>query len=150
MNTDAKILHIFKCQKWGCHICRKYGILGFTNLTCIFILQTRMQWLMPDPWYNYHNMADAFTKIIKYEGICNTMWGINAMVGGARPRHTMYFACYEKMKMVLSRGGPQNAIHHGNNKTYKQIMIQCMYEDFSSKKWVAWIKSRWSAKQTCN
>ena len=114
MNTDAKILHIFKCQKWACRICRKYGILGFTKLTCIFILQTRMQRLMPDPGYNYRNMADAFTKIIKYEGIRNTVRGINAVVGGAGPAHAMYFACYEKMKTVLSRGGPQNAIHHGN------------------------------------
>ena len=72
-----------------------------------------MQRLMPDPRYNYRNMADAFTKIIRYEGLRNTVRGMNAVVGGAGPAHAMYFACYEKMKKVLSRGGPQNAIHHG-------------------------------------
>ena len=72
-----------------------------------------MQRLMPDPRYNYRNMADASTKIIRYEGLRNTVRGMNAVVGGAGPAHAMYFACYEKMKKVLSRGGPQNAIHHG-------------------------------------
>ena len=32
-----------------------------------------MQRLMPDPRYNYRNIADAFSKIVKYEGIRQTV-----------------------------------------------------------------------------
>ncbi len=74
---------------------------------------------MPDPRYNYRNMTDAFAKIIKNEGLRKTIRGINAVVGGAGPAHAMYFACYERMKKVLSGGGPQNAFHHGN--------IRCLF-----------------------
>ncbi len=78
-----------------------------------------MQRLMPDPRYNYRNVTDAFSKIIKHEGVRKTVRGINAVVAGAGPAHAMYFACYEKMKKVLSGGGQQNALHHGKISVVK-------------------------------
>ena len=72
-----------------------------------------MQCLVPDPKANYINILDAFYRIIRYEGVRNTLRGINAMVYGAGPAHALYFACYEKMKKVLSRTGQSNHIAHG-------------------------------------
>ena len=73
-----------------------------------------MQCLVPDPKASYRNVFDAFSRIIRYEGIRNTVRGINAVVCGAGPAHAMYFATYEKMKAQLS--GSQKGQHLANGE----------------------------------
>ena len=72
-----------------------------------------MQILVPDPRANYRNIGDALYRIARYEGIKNTLRGINAVVYGAGPAHAMYFACYEKVKKTLSTSGKSNHLVHG-------------------------------------
>ena len=76
-------------------------------------LQTRMQSLVPDPKANYRNVPDALVKIFRHEGLKNTVRGINALVIGAGPAHALYFACYEKLKKVLSGGKHGNHLANG-------------------------------------
>ncbi|KAL3864646.1 hypothetical protein ACJMK2_006311 [Sinanodonta woodiana] len=76
-------------------------------------VKTRMQSIVPDPKANYRSVADALLKIVRYEGIWNTMRGVNVVVGSAGPAHAMYFACYEKLKTVLSGGKQGNHLAHG-------------------------------------
>ena len=73
-----------------------------------------MQVLMPDPRANYRNVAHAFYRIIRYEGALTTIRGINATAYGAGPAHALYFACYEKLKAVLSKKTTHNHIAHGD------------------------------------
>lgn len=73
-----------------------------------------MQILVPDPRANYNNIFDALYRIVRYEGIRNTVRGLNAVVYGAGPAHAMYFACYEKVKKTLSIPGRSNTLVHGN------------------------------------
>ena len=61
-----------------------------------------MMTLSPDPRANYRSVTGALMQIIRTEGPRNTLRGIQAMVGGAGPAHALYFACYEKLKKVLS------------------------------------------------
>ena len=77
-----------------------------------------MQCLVPDPRANYRNVADALIRIVRYEGMKNTLRGINVVVGGAGPAHAMYFACYEKLKKVLHTRLPGNALVPGLYPTY--------------------------------
>jgi solute carrier family 25 (mitochondrial iron transporter), member 28/37 len=73
-----------------------------------------MQILVPDPRANYRNVIHAFYRIIRYEGILKTVRGINATVYGAGPAHALYYACYEKVKAILSRADQSNHLAHGN------------------------------------
>ena len=73
-----------------------------------------MQSLVPDPKANYRSMLDALMKIVRYEGVGNTVRGISAVISGAGPAHAMYFACYEKIKKVISGG--QQGNHFANGK----------------------------------
>ena len=79
----------------------------------LHIFQTRMQSLAPEPNANYRNVADAFYRIVRHEGLGRTLRGIDAMILGAGPAHAMYFACYEQLKFMLSRSGKGNHIAHG-------------------------------------
>ena len=90
----------------------------------LLYLQTRMQCLMPDPKANYRNMADAFYRIVRYEGVGNTLRGIKVMMYGAGPAHALYFACYEKLKAVLSVSGQSNHLAHGESAL---IPFSCPY-----------------------
>lgn len=89
-------------------------VFRFQYYFVMFFFQTRMQILVPDPRANYRNIADAFYRIIRQEGILRTIRGINVMACGAGPAHAMYFACYEKMKSILCRTGRSNHLAHGN------------------------------------
>ena len=71
-----------------------------------------MQCLVPDPRANYRNVVDALRRIIHYEGVGNTLRGINAVVCGAGPAHALYFATYEHLKKRLSGGQQGNALAH--------------------------------------
>ena len=72
-----------------------------------------MQILIPDPQANYRNVGDALFRIVKYEGLGNSIRGITAMIGGAGPAHALYFASYEAIKKKLSREGKSNHLAHG-------------------------------------
>lgn len=72
-----------------------------------------MQSLIPNPKADYRSIADAFHKIVRYEGVKNTVRGVSAVVGGAGPAHALYFACYEKLKKVISGGHQGNHFAHG-------------------------------------
>lgn len=72
-----------------------------------------MQVLVPDPRANYRNVVHAFYRIIRYEGVLRTVRGINTTVYGAGPAHALYFACYEKIKALLSRSDHSNHLAHG-------------------------------------
>lgn len=88
------------------------GILEHSVMYPIDCVKTRMQTLVPDPKADYRSLYDAANKIIRYEGIRNTMKGFSAMVIGAGPAHALYFACYEEMKRKLS--GNQQGNHLAN------------------------------------
>lgn len=72
-----------------------------------------MQCLVPDPKADYRSVVDALNKIVRHEGIRNTVRGFSAMAVGAGPAHALYFACYEKVKQVLSGGKQGNHFAHG-------------------------------------
>jgi len=72
-----------------------------------------MQVLVPDPRANYRNVVHAFYRIIRYEGVLRTVRGINTTVYGAGPAHALYYACYEKIKALLSRSDHSNHLAHG-------------------------------------
>lgn len=72
-----------------------------------------MQCLVPDPRADYRSVPDAFYKIVRFEGMKNTVRGISVVVGGAGPAHALYFACYEKLKKIISGGKQGNHFAHG-------------------------------------
>ena len=74
-----------------------------------------MQMLVPDPKADYRSVLDAANKIIRYEGLRNTMRGFSAMATGAGPAHALYFACYEEVKKRLSGGRQGNHLANGGN-----------------------------------
>lgn len=75
-----------------------------------------MQQLVPDPKADYRSLLDALHKIMRYEGLRNTMRGFGAMVSGAGPAHAIYFACYEEMKRLLSGGQQGNHLANGRRQ----------------------------------
>ncbi|XP_046360537.1 mitoferrin-2-like [Haliotis cracherodii] len=89
------------------------GVMEHCVMYPVDCVKTRMQSIVPDPNANYRSLADGFVKILRYEGIKNTMRGISAMVVGAGPAHAMYFACYEKIKSELSNGKQGNHLANG-------------------------------------
>lgn len=76
-------------------------------------VKTRMQVLHPDPNAQYRNIIHAFYKIVSTEGPLRTIRGINATLYGAGPAHALYFAAYEKLKILLSKHTKQNALTPG-------------------------------------
>lgn len=51
---------------------------------------------------HYSGISNAFSTIITQEGARKLWRGMPAVAAGAGPAHAMYFACYEKVKWVLS------------------------------------------------
>ncbi|KAK7110898.1 mitoferrin-2-like isoform X2 [Littorina saxatilis] len=88
------------------------GIMEHSVMYPVDCVKTRMQTLVPDPKADYRSLLDAANKIIRYEGLRNTMRGFSAMAVGAGPAHAMYFACYEAVKKRLS--GNQQGNHLAN------------------------------------
>ncbi|KAA0718239.1 Mitoferrin-2 Mitochondrial iron transporter 2 [Triplophysa tibetana] len=79
-----------------------YTILNYTGPAC--------RVLQPEPDARYRNVMDALRRIVRTEGIWRPIRGLNATAVGAGPAHALYFACYERLKKVLS-----DAIHPGAN-----------------------------------
>lgn len=90
------------------------GILEHSVMYPVDCVKTRMQCLIPDPKADYRSIADAFYKIVRYEGVRNTIRGVSVVVGGAGPAHALYFACYEKIKKLISGGQQGNHFAHGS------------------------------------
>lgn len=82
-----------------------------------------MQCLIPDPKADYRSITDALYKIVRYEGVRNTIRGASAVVGGAGPAHALYFACYEKMKKIISGGQQGNHFAHGKKNPTGDLYI---------------------------
>lgn len=82
-----------------------------------------MQCLVPNPRANYRNLPDALYQIVRNEGLKNTVRGINAVVGGAGPAHALYFACYEKLKKVLSGGQAGSHFAYGECATHYMSIL---------------------------
>lgn len=78
------------------------GIAEHCVMYPVDVVKTRMQSVHPNPHARYRNVLDALTKIVRYEGAARPFKGMSIMVVGAGPAHAMYFACYEKMKRVIS------------------------------------------------
>ncbi|BFY98570.1 hypothetical protein BsWGS_01610 [Bradybaena similaris] len=89
------------------------GVMEHSVMYPVDCVKTRMQSLVPDPKADYRSVADALNKIVRNEGIKNTVRGFSAMALGAGPAHALYFACYEKMKFILSDGKQGNHFAHG-------------------------------------
>nr|XP_054765623.1 mitoferrin-2-like [Lytechinus pictus] len=73
-------------------------------------VKTRMQSIKPSPNAIYKNVFNGLTTIIRNEGANGTVRGINAVALGAGPAHALYFACYEKLKKVLSSHPGKNPL----------------------------------------
>ncbi|KAI7805739.1 mitoferrin-2 [Triplophysa rosa] len=86
------------------------GIMEHCLMFPIDCVKTRMQSLQPEPDARYRNVMDALRRIVRTEGIWRPIRGLNATAVGAGPAHALYFACYERLKKVLS-----DAIHPGAN-----------------------------------
>ena len=84
--------------------------------------------LVPDPKARYRSVLDALVRIVRHEGPKRTLRGIEAMVGGAGPAHAMYFACYEKLKVVFSNSakGNNNALAQGENSLFESRSVSCV------------------------
>ncbi|RUS86291.1 hypothetical protein EGW08_005935 [Elysia chlorotica] len=89
------------------------GIMEHTVMYPVDCVKTRMQCLVPDPKADYRNVYDALNKIVRHEGIRNTVRGFSAMATGAGPAHALYFACYEKIKHLASGGMQGNHLANG-------------------------------------
>lgn len=88
------------------------GIMEHSVMYPVDCVKTRMQSLVPDPKADYRSVVDALNKIVRHEGIKNTVRGFSAMALGAGPAHALYFACYEKVKHILSGGKQGNHYAH--------------------------------------
>lgn len=62
-----------------------------------------MQSLRPHPKAAYTSIRQAFSQIIKSEGLMRPIRGINIVALGAGPSHAMYFGSYEFMKKMLGK-----------------------------------------------
>lgn len=61
-----------------------------------------MQAINPNAAARYTGIMQAMKTITVREGYGRAFHGMPAVIVGAGPAHAMYFACYEKMKWILS------------------------------------------------
>uniref|UniRef100_A0A3Q3R4R8 Solute carrier family 25 member 28 n=1 Tax=Monopterus albus TaxID=43700 RepID=A0A3Q3R4R8_MONAL len=97
------------------------GIMEHCLMYPIDCVKTRMQSLHPEPGARYRNVMDALQQIVRTEGVWRPIRGVNVLVVGAGPAHALYFACYEKIKFLLS-----DAIHPGANSHFANGVAGCM------------------------
>uniref|UniRef100_A0A3Q3KCL3 Solute carrier family 25 member 28 n=1 Tax=Monopterus albus TaxID=43700 RepID=A0A3Q3KCL3_MONAL len=97
------------------------GIMEHCLMYPIDCVKTRMQSLHPEPGARYRNVMDALQQIVRTEGVWRPIRGVNVLVVGAGPAHALYFACYEKIKFLLS-----DAIHPGANSHFANVVKQRM------------------------
>ncbi|XP_054718507.1 mitoferrin-2-like [Uloborus diversus] len=90
------------------------GIMEHCVMYPLDSVKTRMQSLKPSPKAYYRSIPEAFSKIIRHEGVLRPVRGMSAVVVGAGPAHALYFSCYEKMKRMIS------GTEHGSGKPLAQ------------------------------
>ncbi|XP_071828307.1 mitoferrin-1-like [Apostichopus japonicus] len=79
------------------------GIMEHCVMYPVDCVKTRMQALSPAPGTpHYRNVGNALKTIVRQEGLSRTLRGLPLVATGAGPSHALYFACYEKLKTVLS------------------------------------------------
>ncbi|XP_057307584.1 mitoferrin-1-like [Hydractinia symbiolongicarpus] len=79
------------------------GIMEHCVMYPVDSVKTRMQSLRPHPKAAYTSIRQAFSQIIKSEGLMRPIRGINIVALGAGPSHAMYFGSYEFMKKMLGK-----------------------------------------------
>lgn len=92
------------------------GIMEHCVMYPVDSVKTRMQSLQPNPKADYRNFPEGLYKMIRYEGVFRPVRGMSAVVTGAGPAHALYFACYEKLKRLLSN------TEHGNGHPLAQAI----------------------------
>lgn len=95
----------------------------------LFLLQTRMQSLQPDPNAQYRSVYEALKKIIRTEGVFRPLRGLNITMMGAGPAHALYFACYERVKHSLSdiiQSGGNSHIANGTSFYFSTQISECL------------------------
>ncbi|KAI9139201.1 mitochondrial carrier domain-containing protein [Paraphysoderma sedebokerense] len=88
------------------------ALAGITEHVVMYPLdsvKTRLQILTPNPQAIYSGMTNAISRITTTEGASALFRGVNSVVLGAGPAHALYFASYERMKVIL--GGDQEGHH---------------------------------------
>ncbi|GFW31668.1 mitoferrin-2 [Trichonephila clavipes] len=78
------------------------GIMEHCIMYPVDSVKTRMQSLKPHPKAKYRNIPEAFSKMIRNEGVLRPVRGIPAVMLAAGPAHALHFSCYEKFKRILS------------------------------------------------
>ncbi|KAI1904980.1 hypothetical protein AGOR_G00011250 [Albula goreensis] len=92
------------------------GILEHAVMYPVDSVKTRMQSLQPDPKAQYRSVFDALYRMVRTEGLLTPLRGLNVTMLGAGPAHAVYFACYERVKYILSnvfQGGGNSHIANG-------------------------------------
>lgn len=88
----------------------------------LFLSQTRMQALSPAPGTpHYRNVGNALKTIVRQEGLSRTLRGLPLVATGAGPSHALYFACYEKLKTVLSAHPGKNPFANGTSVVIRNM-----------------------------
>ncbi|KAJ3005926.1 Fe(2+) transporter [Thoreauomyces humboldtii] len=86
------------------------ALAGITEHTVMYPLdsvKTRMQVLSPNPQAIYSGVVNALSRISTAEG-SRALWrGVSSVIVGAGPAHALYFATYEKCKIMFSKAGTQ-------------------------------------------
>ncbi|XP_067928653.1 mitoferrin-2-like [Watersipora subatra] len=86
------------------------GITEHCIMYPIDCVKTRMQALNPKTSAYYSSVTQAMKSITIKEGYGRAWHGMPAVMAGAGPAHAMYFACYEKIKSVLSEKKQTTAV----------------------------------------
>jgi solute carrier family 25 iron transporter 28/37 len=73
-----------------------------------------MQSLQPRPGGSYRGIYEALTRMMKQEGVFRPVRGMSVVVVGAGPAHALYFACYEKLKVVFISKVPPQYSHYNH------------------------------------
>lgn len=77
------------------------GIMEHTIIYPVDCVKTRMQCLKPTCGVRYTGVLDGLRQMVRIEGFTGTLRGIGAVVGGAGPAHSLFFASYEFSKRSL-------------------------------------------------
>ena len=77
--------------------------------------QTRMQSIKPCPEARYTNVFNGLATIVRKEGPLRMVRGLHVVAAGAGPAHAVYFACYERLKAMLSTHPGRNPLANGED-----------------------------------
>lgn len=84
------------------------GIMEHCLMYPVDSVKTRMQSLKPHPKARYRNIPEAFSKMMRHEGVLRPVRGMPAVMLAAGPAHALHFSCYEKAKRLFS--GTENGV----------------------------------------